>query len=117
MENKDLESRLIQMCEGIAAINTKIDTMQKDIEDLKKLSTKVTNHANRLDAVDISLQRGEQRFIKIDAKLDAYDKRLDELEQGDGKRAKEILSRVGSYFLTVILTLIVTAVGTYLKSK
>lgn len=117
MDDKAMEAKILQLCEGVAAINTKMDVMQKDIDEMKNVQTTVTSHTTHLEQIDLSLQRGNQKFLKIDDKLDAIDVRLDKLEQASGERAKAIVKTVGTYLLTALCGFILSAVAFYIMNK
>lgn len=117
MDDSAMESKIMQLCEGVASLNTKIDTMQKDIDDMKKIQTTVSSHTAHLEQIDISLQRGNQKFSKMEDKFDAIDARLDKLEKAEGERAKSIVQTVGKYLLTAACGFITAAVSFYLMYK
>lgn len=117
MDDKAMESKILQLCEGVAAINTKVDVVQKDIDEMKKVQTTVTSHTTHLEQIDLSLQRGNQKFLKIDDKFDAIDARLDKLEQAGGERAKTILKTVGTYLLTALCGFVLSAISFYIMNK
>lgn len=117
MDDNTMESKILQLCEGVATINTKMDTMQRDIDEMKKMQTTVSSHTTRLEQIDLSLQRGNQKFLKIDDKFDAIDARLDKLEQASGERAKALIKTVGTYLLTALCSFVISAVIFYIMNK
>lgn len=116
MDDKAMEQKMLQLCEGVASINTKMDTMQKDIDDMKKMQSTVSSHTVHLEQIDISLQRGNQKFSKIDDKFDSIDERLDKLERVEGERAKSIVRTVGTYLLTAGMGFILAAIAFYITN-
>ena len=54
-----------------------------------------------------SLQRGSQKFDKIDAKFDKVDERIDKLENADANKAKDTLRTIGNYILIAVVGAIV----------
>jgi septal ring factor EnvC (AmiA/AmiB activator) len=117
MTDSAMEEKILQLCEGVSSINAKIDTMQKDLDAVKAVQNTVTAHTTHLEQIDISLQRGNQKFQKLDDRLDKVDGRLDELEQVEGERAKSLIKTVGHYLLTAAVGFVISAVGFYVLNK
>ena len=117
MDDKAMEEKILQLCEGVATINTKMDSVQRNIDEMKNVQTTVTSHTTQLEQIDLSLQRGNQKFLKIDDKFDAIDARLDKLEQAGGERAKAIMKTVGAYLLTALCSFVLAAVAFYITNK
>lgn len=117
MNDSAMEAKIMQLCEGVASINTKMDTIQRDIDDMKKIQSTVSSHTAHLEQIDASLQRGNQKFSKIDDKFDALDARLDVLEKAEGERAKSIVQTVCKYLLTASCGFILAALGFYVMYK
>lgn len=117
MDDTTMESKILQLCEGVAAINSKMDAMQRDIDDVKKIQSTVSTHTTKLEQIDASLQRGNQKFSKIEDKMDKFDGRLDALEKAEGERAKSVLKTVGTYLLTSACSFVIAAVIFYIMNK
>ena len=117
MTDSAMEEKILQLCEGVSSINAKIDTMQKDLDAVKAVQNTVTAHTTHLEQIDLSLQRGNQKFQKLDARIDKVDGRLDKLEQVAGERAKSIIKSVGQYLLTATVGFIISAVGFYVLNR
>lgn len=117
MTDLAMEEKILQLCEGVSSINAKIDTMQKDLDAVKVVQNTVTAHTTHLEQIDISLQRGNQKFQKMDDHLDKVDGRLDKLEQIEGEKAKSLIRTVGQYLLTAAIGFIISAVGFYVLNK
>lgn len=97
------EEQLIKLVEGVAALNTKVDGVQKSVDEMKEMSKTVAAHGTAIGKIEESLKRGEAKFDKIDTKLDKVDARLDQLEKADGNKAKETVQTVTKYILVAIV--------------
>lgn len=64
----------------------------------------------RLKSVELSLQRGNQRFQEIEG-------RLNMLEDAEGNKAKTIMSKIISYVATALLGFIAAAVTAYVQQR
>ena len=108
-----MEDTMLKLVQAVSELTTKVDAIQEDIKGMPMLLQK---HDTRLDQIDISLQRGNQKFEKIDNKFDKLDERLDKLEQADGEKAKSTLRTICSYGLTALLGAIVANIPTIINS-
>lgn len=95
----NVEEQLIELVKIVSDIVPKVDTIQKAVDGVPQLLQK---HDTRLDQIENSLQRGNQKFDKIAERFDKVDARIDKLEQADGDKAKSVLRTIGNYLLVAI---------------
>lgn len=99
----NVEEQLIELIKGVSDLNSKVDTVQKSVDDMRDMAKTITAHGTAIGKIEESLKRGEVKFDKIDTKLDKVDARLDALEKADGDKAKETVQTVGKYILVAIV--------------
>ena len=99
----NVEEQLIKLVEGVSALNTKVDGVQKSVDEMKEMSKTVAAHGTAIGKIEESLKRGEVKFDKIDTKLDKVDARLDTLEKAEGEKAKATISAVAKYILVAVV--------------
>ena len=99
----NVEEQLIKLVEGVSALNTKVDGVQKSVDEMKEMSKTVAAHGTAIGKIEESLKRGEAKFDKIDTKLDKVDARLDQLEKAEGEKAKATISTVAKYILVAVV--------------
>ena len=112
----NVEEQLITLIKGVADLTSKVDSVQKSVDDMKEISKTVSAHATRIGQMEESLKRGAQKFDKVDAKLDKVDARLDALEKADGEKAKLKIQTVGQYVLIAIVGAIVANIPTIINA-
>ena len=112
----NVEEQLITLIKGVADLTSKVDSVQKSVDDMKEISKTVSAHATRIGQMEESLKRGTQKFDKVDAKLDRVDARLDALEKADGEKAKLKVQTVGQYVLIAIVGAIVANIPTIINA-
>lgn len=99
----NVEEQLIKLVEGVSALNTKVDGVQKSVDEMKEMSKTVAAHGTAIGKIEESLKRGEAKFDKIDTQLDKVDARLDTLEKAEGNKAKETIATVTKYILVAVV--------------
>lgn len=99
----NVEEQLIELIKGVSDLNSKVDTVQKSVDDMRDMAKTLSAHGTAIGKIEESLKRGETKFDKIDTKLDKVDARLDALEKADGDKAKETVQTVGKYILVAIV--------------
>lgn len=97
------EEQLLKLVEGVAALNTKVDSVQKSVDEMKEMSKTVAAHGTAIGKIEESLKRGAQKFDKIDAAIEKLDGRIDTLEKAEGEKAKATVSAVAKYVLVAIV--------------
>lgn len=97
------EEQLLKLVEGVAALNTKVDSVQKSVDEMKEMSKTVAAHGTAIGKIEESLKRGATKFDKIDAALEKLDGRIDTLEKAEGEKAKATVSAVAKYVLVAIV--------------
>ena len=112
----NVEEQLIELIKGVSDLNSKVDTVQKSVDDMRDMAKTITAHGTAIGKIEESLKRGETKFDKIDVKLDKVDARLDELEKADGEKAKLKLQTVGQYILIAIVGAIVANIPTIINT-
>lgn len=99
----NVEEQLIKLVEGVSALNTKVDGVQKSVDEMKEMSKTVAAHGTAIGKIEESLSRGEAKFDKIDKALDKLDGRIDTLEKAEGEKAKATISTVAKYVLVAVV--------------
>ena len=99
----NVEEQLIELIKGVSDLNSKVDTVQKSVDDMKEMAQTISAHGTAIGKIEESLKRGEAKFDKIDAKFDKVDARLDDLEKMDGNKAKETVQTVTKYILVAVV--------------
>lgn len=97
------EEQLLKLVEGVASLNTKVDGVQKSVDEMKEMSKTVAAHGTAIGKIEESLKRGAQKFDKIDAAIEKLDGRIDTLEKAEGEKAKATVSAVAKYVLVAIV--------------
>ena len=109
----NVEEQLIELVKVVSDLCPKVDTIQKAVEGVPQLLQK---HDTRLDQIEGSLARGNQKFDKIDNRFDKIDARIDKLEQADGDKAKNVLKTIGNYLLVALLGAVVASLPTIINA-
>ena len=110
------EDQLIKLVEGVAALNTKVDSVQKSVDEMKEMSKTVAAHGTAIGKIEESLKRGQAKFDRLDLALEKIDARLDALEKADGEKAKTRLQTVGQYILIAVVGAIVSNIPTIINT-
>lgn len=112
----NVEEQLIELIKGVSDLNSKVDGVQRSVDEMKEMSKTVAAHGTAIGKIEESLKRGETKFDKIDTKLDKVDARLDALEKADGEKAKLRMQTVGQYVLIAIVGAIVANIPTIINT-
>lgn len=112
----ELNDQLIELNKSVGTLTTKVDSMQKTLEEMRNMQLQVNTHDTQIDSMKLSLQRGEQRFLKIDEKFDKLGVRIDKLEQASGEAAKDTLKRIWQYVLIALMGAIVSNIPTIIQT-
>lgn len=112
----NVEEQLLKLVEGVAALNTKVDGVQKSVDEMKEMSKIVAAHGTAIGKIEESLKRGSAKFDKIDTVLDKLDGRIDTLEKAEGEKAKLKLQTVGQYVLIAVVGAIVANIPTIINA-
>lgn len=105
----NVEEQLLKLVEGVAALNTKVDGVQKSVDEMKEMSKTVAAHGTAIGKIEESLKRGSAKFDKIDTALDKLDTRIDTLEKAEGEKAKATISTVAKYVLVAVVGAILSS--------
>lgn len=109
MTDAQMESNIIQVLEGIASLNTKVDIVQKDVDELKKITTQVNDHDQHLKSLDNTVQ-------ELNNSVKALATRVSALEQADGRRAANVLKTIGNYVLVAFAAGILSNLGNIINA-
>lgn len=90
----NVEEQLITLIKSVSDVSAKVDNIQEGIKGMPQLLQK---HDTRLDQIEGSLKRGQQKFDKIEAAYEKLEKRVDTLEKADGEKAKATVRTVIRY--------------------
>lgn len=112
----NVEEQLIELIKGVSDLNSKVDGVQKSVDEMKEMSKTVAAHGTAIGKIEESLKRGETKFDKIDTKLDKVDARLDALEKADGEKAKLKIQTVGQYVLIAVVGAILANIPTIVNA-
>lgn len=102
----DTNDTLIQLLKVTERLSTQMKTLDERLSKLESVMSNDIKQDQRLNSVEISLQRGNQKFINIEERLKA-------LESLEGDKAKKMWNQIISYGLTTLLGFIVSAVVFY----
>ena len=112
----NVEEQLIELIKGVSDLNSKVDTVQKSVDDMRDMAKTLSAHGTAIGKIEESLKRGETKFDKIDTKLDKVDARLDALEKADGEKAKLKIQTVGQYVLIAVVGAILANIPTIVNA-
>ena len=115
-QTMNVEEQLIELIKGVSDLNSKVDTVQKSVDDMKEMAKTIAAHGTKLGQIEESLKRGDAKFDKLDAKFEKVDARLDQLEKADGEKAKLKLQTVGQYVLIAVVGTIVANIPTIINA-
>jgi DNA repair ATPase RecN len=104
----NVEEQLVKLIEGVSSLTTKVDSVQKSVEDMKTIASTVAAHGSAIGEIKESLLRGNKKFDKIDTQLEKVDERLDKLERADGEKAKITIKTIVQYLLVAVVGAIVS---------
>lgn len=115
-QTMNVEEQLIELIKGVSDLNSKVDTVQKSVDDMRDMAKTLSAHGTAIGKIEESLKRGETKFDKIDTKLDKVDARLDALEKADGEKAKLKIQTVGQYVLIAVVGAILANIPTIVNA-
>lgn len=116
MSEINVTEQLLTLVKSVGELTSKMDNVQQKLDDISRVQERVSNHDTKLDQITLSLQRGEQRFLKIDEKFDKLDVRLDRIERAEGDKAKDVLGRIWQYVLIALVGAVVSNIPTIIHS-
>lgn len=99
----NVEEQLIELIKGVSDLNSKVDSVQKSVDDMRDMAKTLSAHGTKIGQIEESLKRGEAKFDKIDKALDKLDGRIDTLEKAEGEKAKATISTVTKYILVAVV--------------
>ena len=99
----NVEEQLIELIKGVSDLNSKVDSVQKSVDDMRDMAKTLSAHGTKIGQIEESLKRGDAKFDKIDRTLEKYDARLDTLEKAEGEKAKATISTVAKYVLVAVV--------------
>lgn len=112
----NVEEQLIELIKGVSDLNSKVDTVQKSVDDMRDMAKTIAAHGSKIGQIEESLKRGEAKFDKLDRTLEKYDARLDSLEKADGEKAKLKIQTVGQYVLIAVVGAILANIPTIVNA-
>lgn len=112
----NVEEQLIELIKGVSDLNSKVDTVQKSVDDMRDMAKTIAAHGSKIGQIEESLKRGEAKFDKLDRTLEKYDARLDALEKADGEKAKLKIQTVGQYVLIAVVGAILANIPTIVNA-
>lgn len=112
----NVEEQLITLIKGVSDLTSKVDSIQRSVDDMKDMAKTLSAHGTRIGQIEESLKRGNQKFDKIDDKFDKLDTRIDNLEKAEGEKAKLKIQTVGQYVLIAVVGAIVANIPTIINA-
>jgi len=112
----NVEEQLITLIKGVSDLTSKVDSIQKSVDDMRDMAKTLSAHGTRIGQIEESLKRGNQKFDKIDDKFDKIDTRIDTLEKAEGEKAKLKIQTVGQYVLIAVVGAIVANIPTIINA-
>lgn len=110
------EEQLLKLVEGVASLNTKVDGVQKSVDEMKEMSKTVAAHGTAIGKIEESLKRGSAKFDRIDATIEKLEKRIDVLEKAEGEKAKATVAAIVKYVLVAFAGAIVANLSTIINT-
>lgn len=110
------EEQLLKLVEGVASLNTKVDGVQKSVDEMKEMSKTVAAHGTAIGKIEESLKRGAAKFDRIDATIEKLEKRIDVLERAEGEKAKATVAAIVKYVLVAFAGAIVANLSTIINT-
>lgn len=97
------EEQLIKLVEGVASLNSKVDGVQKSVDEMKEMSKTVAAHGTAIGKIEEGLKRGSLKFDKLETSIEKLENRIDTLEKAEGEKAKATIATVGKYVLVAVV--------------
>ena len=113
MSDINVTEQILTLVKGVSELTSKVDAIQTSLKDVPQ---RISVHDTRLDQIEISLQRGNQRFTKMDDKFDKFDARLDKLEQAEGEKAKTTMTTIRNYIITALAGAVLSNIPTIISA-
>lgn len=110
------EEQLLKLVEGVASLNTKVDGVQKSVDEMKEMSKTVAAHGTAIGKIEESLKRGSAKFDRIDAVIEKLEKRIDVLEKAEGEKAKATVAAIVKYVLVAFAGAVVANLSTIINT-
>ena len=110
------EEQLLKLVEGVVSLNTKVDGVQKSVDEMKEMSKTVAAHGTAIGKIEESLKRGAAKFDRIDATIEKLEKRIDVLERAEGEKAKATVAAIVKYVLVAFAGAIVANLSTIINT-
>ena len=110
------EEQLLKLVEGVASLNTKVDGVQKSVDEMKEMSKTVAAHGTAIGKIEESLKRGSAKFDRIDAMIEKLEKRIDVLEKAEGEKAKATVAAIVKYVLVAFAGAVVANLSTIINT-
>lgn len=110
------EEQLLKLVEGVASLNTKVDGVQKSVDEMKEMSKTVAAHGTAIGKIEESLKRGSAKFDRIDATIEKLEKRIDVLEKAEGEKAKATVATIVKYVLVAFAGAVVANLSTIINT-
>lgn len=110
------EEQLLKLVEGVASLNTKVDGVQKSVDEMKEMSKTVAAHGTAIGKIEESLKRGSAKFDRIDTTIEKLEKRIDVLEKAEGEKAKATVAAIVKYVLVAFAGAIVANLSTIINT-
>lgn len=110
------EEQLLKLVEGVASLNTKVDGVQKSVDEMKEMSKTVAAHGTAIGKIEESLKRGSAKFDRIDATIEKLEKRIDVLEKAEGEKAKATVAAIVKYVLVAFAGAVVANLSTIINT-
>ena len=116
MSEINVTEQLLTLVKSVGELTSKMDNVQQKLDDIGKVQERVSNHDTKLEQISISLQRGDQRFLKMDEKFDKLETRMDSLEQAEGNKAKDTMQKIWQYVLIALVGAVIANIPTLIQS-
>lgn len=104
-----LTDQMMLLIKSVGELAAKVDTVQVTLKDMKDIPLRLQAHDSRLQQIEESLKRGNQKFEK-------YDERIDALERKEGERSTDILKKIGYCALIAIVSAIISNIPTIIQT-
>lgn len=104
----DTETTLRELLKVTSKLVGQVESIDKRMDKIENVVTNDVRQDERLTNIEQSLRRGNEKFLSIES-------RLNNLEDADGNKAKNVLKTVGSYVITTLLSFITAAIIFYIS--
>ena len=104
----ETETTLRELLKETSKLVGQVESIDKRMDKIEDVVTNDVRQDERLTNIEQSLHRGSVKFSSIES-------RLNNLEDADGNKAKNVLKTVGSYVITTLLSFITAAIIFYIS--